>query len=123
MGHSLRNAGDRQGIDDIEENEFIGEDTGPTEHPMAFSTAAKVAAFIAETQQSLGTSDRELLGRAKVSPHSLKRLRAGKRVGDDPPAPFGERRGTIAPGTWTGNRGKGKVAADSEGADDKDGRS
>jgi hypothetical protein len=28
-------------------------------------------------------SDRELLGRAKVSPHSLKRLRAGKRVGDD----------------------------------------
>ena len=69
--------------DDIEENEFIGEDAGPTEHPMASSSSAKVAAFVAETQQSLGTSDRELLGRAKVSPHSLKRLRAGKRVGDD----------------------------------------
>jgi hypothetical protein len=69
--------------DDIEENEFIGEDAGPTEHPMAPSSRAKVAAFVAETQQSLGTSDRELLGRAKVSPHSLKRLRAGKRVGDD----------------------------------------
>jgi hypothetical protein len=69
--------------DDIEENEFIGEDAGPAEHPMAFSSSAKVAAFVAETQQSLGTSDRELLGRAKVSPHSLKRLRAGKRVGDD----------------------------------------
>ena len=48
---------------------------------MASSTCAKVAAFIAETQQSLGTSDRELLGRAKVSPRSLKRLRAGARVG------------------------------------------
>jgi transcriptional regulator with XRE-family HTH domain len=69
--------------DDIEENEFIGEDAGPAEHPMASNSSAKVAAFVAETQQSLGTSDRELLGRAKVSPHSLKRLRAGKRVGDD----------------------------------------
>lgn len=69
--------------DDIEENEFIGEDAGPTEHPMASSSSAKIAAFVAETQQSLGTSDRELVGRAKVSPHSLKRLRAGKRVGDD----------------------------------------
>jgi hypothetical protein len=69
--------------DDIEENEFIGEDAGPAEHPMASSSSAKVAAFVAETQQSLGTSDRELLGRAKVSPHSLKRLRAGKRVGDE----------------------------------------
>jgi hypothetical protein len=69
--------------DDIEENEFLGEDTGPTELPMASSSSAKVAVFIAEIQQSLGTSDRELLGRAEVSPHSLKRLRAGKRVGDD----------------------------------------
>jgi hypothetical protein len=69
--------------DDIEENEFIGEDAGPTEHPMAPSSSGKVAAFVTETQQSLGTSDRELLGRAKVSSRSLKRLRAGKRVGDD----------------------------------------
>ena len=69
--------------DDIEENEFIGEDTRPAELPMASSTSTKVGAFVAETQQSLGTSDRELLDRAKVSPHSLKRLRAGKRVGDD----------------------------------------
>jgi hypothetical protein len=50
---------------------------------MASSSCAKVAAFVAETQQSLGISDRELLRRAKVSPRSLKRLRAGKRVGDD----------------------------------------
>ena len=69
--------------DDIEENEFIGEDAGPMEHPMASSSNAKVAAFVAETQQTLGASDRELLGHAKVSPHSLKHLRAGKRVGDD----------------------------------------
>ncbi len=69
--------------DNIEENEFIGEDAGPTEHPMASTSSAKVAAFVAETQRSLGTSDRELLGRAKVSPRSLKRLRVGKRVGDD----------------------------------------
>ena len=69
--------------DDIEENEFIGEDAGPTEHPIASTSSAKVAAFVAEMQKSLGTSDRELLGRAKVSPHSLKRLRTGKSVGDD----------------------------------------
>jgi transcriptional regulator with XRE-family HTH domain len=50
---------------------------------MASTSSAKIAAFVAETQQSLGTSDRELLDRAKASPHSLKRLRAGKRVGDD----------------------------------------
>jgi hypothetical protein len=50
---------------------------------MAPTSCAKVAAFVAETQRGLEISDRELLGRAKVSPHSLKRLRAGKRVGDD----------------------------------------
>jgi len=69
--------------DNIEENEFIGEDAGPTEHPMASTSSAKVAAFVAETQRSLGTSDRELRDRAKVSPHTLQRLRTGKRVGDD----------------------------------------
>jgi hypothetical protein len=69
--------------DDIEENEFIGEDAGPTEHPMPSSSCAKVAAFVAETQQTLGTSDRELLGRANVSSRSLKRLRAGTLVGGD----------------------------------------
>ena len=67
--------------DDIEENEFIGEDAGPTEHPIASTSSAKVAAFVAEMQKSLGTSDRELLGRAKVSPHSLKRLRTGNTKG------------------------------------------
>jgi hypothetical protein len=69
--------------DDIEENEFIGEDAAPTEHPMAASSCAKVAAFVAETQETLGISDRELLGRAKVSSRSLKRLRAGMLVGGD----------------------------------------
>jgi hypothetical protein len=32
-----------------------------TEHPMASTSSAKVAAFVAETQRSLGASDRELL--------------------------------------------------------------
>ena len=69
--------------DDIEENEFIGEDAGSAEHPMPASSCAKVAAFVAETQKTLGTSDRELLSRAKVSSRSLKRLRAGTLVGGD----------------------------------------
>ena len=69
--------------DNIEENEFIGEDAGPIEHPMGSTSGAKITAFVFETQERLRISDRVLLDRAKVSPHSLKRLRVGKRVGDD----------------------------------------
>ena len=61
--------------DDIEENEFIGEETGPIRYPMASMSGAKVAAFVSETQERFAISDRVLLECAKVSPHSHKRLR------------------------------------------------
>ena len=47
----------------ITENEFIGEDAGPIEHPMDAGSDAKLAAFVFETQSQLGVSDRILLDR------------------------------------------------------------
>jgi hypothetical protein len=69
--------------DKLEENEFIGEDAGTIEHPLERSSAAKISAFVFETQQRCGISDRTLLDRAKVSPHTIKVLRSGKVVGND----------------------------------------
>ena len=69
--------------DNIEENEFIGEDAGPIEHPMDGSGVAKIVAFVFEAHQRFGISDRALLDRAKVSPHTMKAFRDGKHVGDD----------------------------------------
>jgi hypothetical protein len=69
--------------DNLEENEFIGEDAGPIEHPMEASNVAKVARFVFEMQERYDISDRMLLDRAKVSPHTLKSLRDGGAVGDD----------------------------------------
>jgi transcriptional regulator with XRE-family HTH domain len=69
--------------DNLEENEFIGEDAGPIEHPMEGSSGARIAAFVFKTQKQHGISDRTLLDRAKVSPHTLKALRDGKAVEDD----------------------------------------
>ena len=68
--------------DNLEENEFIGEDAGPIEHPMQESSVKNIAAFVFETQKRHGISDRTLLDRAKVSPHTLKALREGKRIAD-----------------------------------------
>jgi len=69
--------------DNLKENEFIGEDAGPIEHPMDSGSDAKLAAFLFETQKQLGVSDRVLVDRARVSPHTLRGLHAGKRVSDD----------------------------------------
>jgi hypothetical protein len=69
--------------DNIEENEFIGEQAGPIEHPLGATSGGKLAAFVFETQRQLGVSDRVLVDRAKVSPHTLRGLHAGKRVSDD----------------------------------------
>jgi hypothetical protein len=44
---------------------------------------AKIAAFVFASQQRRGISDRMLLERASVSPHTLKALREGKAVEDD----------------------------------------
>jgi hypothetical protein len=69
--------------DNLEENEFIGEDAGPIEHPMEGSSIAKIAAFVVEAQKKCGGSDRMLLDHAKVSPYILDALRNGKVVEDD----------------------------------------
>jgi hypothetical protein len=69
--------------DNLEKNEFIGEDAGPIEHPMDRMFSAMTAAFALKAQRRHGISDRTLLDRAKVSPHTMKALRSGKRMGDD----------------------------------------
>ena len=64
--------------DALEQNEFIGEDAGLIEHPMEGSSVKNTAAFVFATQKQQGISDRTLLARAKVSPHTLTALREGK---------------------------------------------
>ncbi len=71
--------------DNLEENVFIGEDAGPVEHPMERSGIAKIAAFVFEMQRRDGISDRSLLAQAKVSPHTLKAFRSGRRTSSDVP--------------------------------------
>ncbi len=68
--------------DNLEENEFVGKDAGPVEHPMEGSSVKNIAAFVFEMQKRHEISDRKLLDRAKVSPHTLKTLREGKSIGD-----------------------------------------
>jgi hypothetical protein len=52
--------------DNLEENEFIGEDAGPIEHPMEGSSHTKIASFVFELQRKHLISDRTLLDRARV---------------------------------------------------------
>jgi hypothetical protein len=68
--------------DHIEENEFIGEETGPLENPLAVENRSELVAFLFETQKRYEVSDRAFLGRAEVSPHTLRNLRADKRISD-----------------------------------------
>jgi transcriptional regulator with XRE-family HTH domain len=68
--------------DQIEENEYIGEDAGPLEHPLIAKDRAVLVAFIAETKKLRKISDRVLLGRAGVSAHTLRKLRKGGQVLD-----------------------------------------
>jgi hypothetical protein len=69
--------------DNIEENEFIGEDAGPLEHPLAVKDRLQLAAFIFGLQKRHDISDRALLDGAKVSHHTLAGLREGKRISDE----------------------------------------
>ena len=62
--------------DNIEENEFIGEEAGPIEHPMEAAKKATLAEFVFEMQRRNHISDRTLADRAGVSPHTLAKLRA-----------------------------------------------
>jgi hypothetical protein len=68
--------------DQIEENEYIGEEAGPLEHPLTAKDHAELVAFIAETKELRNITDRVLLGRAGVSPHTLRKLRNGLPVSD-----------------------------------------
>ncbi|TLG78142.1 hypothetical protein [Methylocystis sp. B8] len=69
--------------DNLEENELIGEDAGPIEHPMESSGQRKLAAFVLETLKQFEISDRDLIGRANVSHHTLASLRGRKGISDD----------------------------------------
>jgi transcriptional regulator with XRE-family HTH domain len=68
--------------DQIEENEYIGEEAGPLEHPLIAKDRTALLAFIAETKKLRKITDRLLLGRAGVSAHTLRKLRKGLSVSD-----------------------------------------
>jgi len=69
--------------DNIEGNEFIGEDAGPIEHPVEASGQRKLAAFVLETLKQFEISDRMLVDRANVSHHTLSAVRDGQRISDE----------------------------------------
>ena len=68
--------------DNIEENEFIGEDADPPHYGVELTDRAAIAAAVFDIQKQYGISDRKLLDEAKVSHHTLAGLREGKRVAD-----------------------------------------
>ena len=68
--------------DNIEENEFIGEDTGPPDYGVVQHDRATLAAAVFDIQKRYTISDRGLLVEAKVSHHTLAGLREGKRIAD-----------------------------------------
>jgi hypothetical protein len=68
--------------DNIEENEFIGEDAGPLEYGVVQHDRITLANAVFDIQKRYGISDRRLLEEAKVSHHTLAGLREGKRIAD-----------------------------------------
>ena len=68
--------------DNIEENEFIGEDAGPLEYGVVQHDRTVLTNEVFEIQKRYGISDRKLLEEAKVSHHTLAGLREGKRIED-----------------------------------------
>jgi transcriptional regulator with XRE-family HTH domain len=68
--------------DQIEENEYIGEEVGPLKDPLVAKDRAELVAFIAEVKKLRRISDRVLLDRAGVSAHTLRKLRKGGRLSD-----------------------------------------
>jgi hypothetical protein len=69
--------------DNIEENEFIGEDTEPLDHGVVPHDRAAIANEVFDIQKRYYISDRKLLEEAKVSHHTLVLLREGKRIADE----------------------------------------
>ena len=68
--------------DNIEENEFIGEDADPPHYGVELTDRAAIAAAVFDVQKRYGVSDRRLLDEAKVSHHTLAGLHEGKRIAD-----------------------------------------
>jgi len=68
--------------DNIEENEFIGEDTGPPDYGVVQHDRAALANAVFNIQQRYDLSDRRLLDQAEVSHNTLAALREGKRIAD-----------------------------------------
>ena len=61
--------------DQIEENEYIGGEAGPLEHPLAGKDRSELAAFIFKTQEQRKLTNRALCARAGVSASTLRKLR------------------------------------------------
>jgi hypothetical protein len=68
--------------DDIEENEFIGEDAEPTDYGVQLNDRAAIAAAVFDLQRQYSISDRRLIDEAGISHHTLGGLREGKRIAD-----------------------------------------
>jgi hypothetical protein len=68
--------------DNIEENEFIGEDANPPHYGVYLTDRAAIAAAVFDVQSRYRISDRQLLDEAEVSHHTLAGLKDGKRVAD-----------------------------------------
>jgi hypothetical protein len=68
--------------DNIEENEFIGEDADPPHYGVELTDRAAIAAAVFDVQKRYSISDRRLIDEAKVSHHTLAGLKDGKRIAD-----------------------------------------
>ena len=68
--------------DNIEENEFIGEDADPAYYGVELTDRAAIAGAIFDIQKRYGISDRRLVDEAQVSHHTLAGLKEGKRIAD-----------------------------------------
>ena len=68
--------------DNIEENEFIGEDADPPHYGVYLTDRPAIAAAVFDVQKRYSISDRRLIDEAKVSHHTLAALREGQRIAD-----------------------------------------
>jgi hypothetical protein len=68
--------------DNIEENEFIGEDADPPHYGVYLTDRTAIASAVFDVQERYGISDRRLIDEARVSHHTLAGLRDGKRIAD-----------------------------------------
>jgi hypothetical protein len=68
--------------DNIEENEFIGEDADPPHYGVELTDRAAIAAAVFDVPKRYGISDRTLVGKAMVSHHRLAGLKEVKRIAD-----------------------------------------